>query len=316
MSPTETASAAGAPLGQGHDAARVLRLVILASAAVGGRLPAPLTARLATIGGTLEWAARPRKRRVLAENLGHVLSLPPRDPRVRRAVRAEVISEAQRSADFLWSVAFPECVAEATRIEGLDGLRDALGAGRGAILAGLHIGGWEVVTPLAATLGVQITALVEDDWLAWAVAGIRTRAGLRLVSLGAPPFALASTLRRGGIVAVLADIAKPGMRSVEVTLVGDRIRLPAGPAALARITGAPLVPVAVLPIATRAWRLVLGSPIAAPERSSGAAGELEATQRLADAWTGVLREHPTRWAAVDPLPWVAQPSTGTGGSGR
>jgi lauroyl/myristoyl acyltransferase len=161
-----------------------------------------------------------------------------------------------------------------------------------------------VVTPLAAGMGTEVTALVEDDWLAWAVAGIRARAGLRLVPASTPPFELASALRRGGVVAVLADIARPEMRTFEVTLAGHRIRLPAGPAALSRITAAPIVPVAVLPIATRAWRIVLAEPIPPPPRRGGIAGEIEATQRMADAWTLVLLEYPTAWAAVDPLPWV------------
>jgi lauroyl/myristoyl acyltransferase len=299
-----TTGAPGAPLGQGRDAARVLRRVIMAAAAIGGRLTPGTVERLAAIGGTLEWAARPRKRRILAENLGHVLSLPPGDPAVRRAVRAEIVSEARRSADFLWSVAHPDEVAATTRVEGDEHLRAALAGGTGAIVAGPHVGGWEVVTPLAAGVGAEVTALVEDDWLAWAVAGIRARAGLRLVPASAPPFELASALRRGGVVAVLADIARPEMRSFEVTLVGDRIRLPAGPAALSRITAAPIVPVAVLPIAMRAWRLVFGEPIPPPPRRGGVAGEIEATQRMADAWSGVLLEHPTAWAAVDPLPWA------------
>jgi phosphatidylinositol dimannoside acyltransferase len=293
------------PFGRGPHAARVLRGVIRASAWAGGRLPVEVVARLAAAGGTLEWAARPRKRRILAANLAHALGLPAHDPRVHRAVREEVVWEARRSADFLWSVAFPDRVAAATRVEGADGLERALAGGRGAILAGPHAGGWEVVTPLAARAGVEVTALVEDDWLAWAVAGIRAGAGLRLVPVGTPPHELVSALRRGGIVAVLADQPKPWMRTVEVALFGDRVALPSGPATLARLTGAPLVPFAVLPIAPRAWRVVLGRPLDPPPRAAGGQGDRQLTQALADVWTDVLAAHPTLWAAVDPMPWRA-----------
>ena len=291
------------PFGRGHDAARVLRAVIRASAWAGGRLPAPVAARLAVVGGTLEWAARPRKRRILAANLAHALRLPADDPRVRRAVREELVWEARRSADFLWSVAFPERAAAATRVEGQGGLERVLTAGRGAILAGPHAGGWEVVTPLAARAGVEVTALVEDDWLAWAVAGIRAHAGLRLVPVGTPPHELVSALRRGGLVAVLADQPKPWMRTVEVALFGDPVELPSGAATLARLTGAALIPLVVLPIAPRAWRVVLGEPIDPPRRRAGVEGDRQLTQALADVWTDVLAAHPTLWAAVDPMPW-------------
>ena len=62
-----------ATFGQGRAAAKVLRRVIDGAALVGGRLSPETSERLATIGGTLEWALRRRKRRVLAENLRHAL---------------------------------------------------------------------------------------------------------------------------------------------------------------------------------------------------------------------------------------------------
>jgi hypothetical protein len=51
---------------------------------------------------------RPAKRRRLAENLCHALSLPPNHPEVEALVRREIRNEARRSADFLWALARPD----------------------------------------------------------------------------------------------------------------------------------------------------------------------------------------------------------------
>lgn len=293
-----------APFGRGRTAARVLRRVIGGAAVVGGRLSPRASERGAVVGGTLEWAARPRKRRVLAENLRRALGPDASPAALRAAVREEFVNEARRSGDFLWSVAHPERAADATRIDGEARLRDALVRGRGAILAGPHVGGWEVVVPFSARVrDVPLLALVEDDWLAWAVADIRARGGLATLPVSQSPLQARTVLGRGGVVVMLADFVNAGMRTAEVTLLGERIALPAGSAALARLTGAPLLPFAVLPLDTRAWRTWIGEAIEPPARASGRDGETAALQLLADAWSELLRRHPEQWAAVEPLAW-------------
>jgi lauroyl/myristoyl acyltransferase len=296
------------PFGKGQLAAAVLRRVIAVAAEVGGRLPPRASDRLARIGGTIEWALRPRKRRVLGRNLSYAFgpSVSPRD--LRRAVREEIVNEGRRSADLLWSIRHPDRAARSTRIDGMARLRELLEQGNGLVLAGPHIGGWEVITPFASLVPeVSVTAIVEDDWLAWAVADIRVRSGIDVVSISEPPLRALRALRAGQVLVVLADVAQPDMRSVPVALLDAPVLLPAGPAALARIAGAPIVPFAALPIATRAWRIWVGDPIPAPSRGSGRAGEAAAIQALADAWSQVLRAHPTQWAAVYPMPWLDAP---------
>jgi lauroyl/myristoyl acyltransferase len=304
-SSTQPGSQAPTPFGQGPAAARVLRRVIDVAAMAGGRPPPELSVRLATIGGTLEWAVRRRKRRVLAENLRHALGPEADERALTRATRQEIINEGRRSADLLWAIAHPERAARAIRVEGMQTLRAALARGRGLILAGPHIGGWETIVPLVSTVpDVSVTALVEDDWLAWAMDDVRRRSGLEIVSISEPPLRALNALRAGQVLIVLADVAQPQMRTVEVTLLDAPIRLPAGPAALARISGAPIVPFAALPIDTRAWRMWTGTPIEPPARRSGRDGETAAMQQLADSWSAVIRAHPTQWAAVYPLPWL------------
>jgi KDO2-lipid IV(A) lauroyltransferase len=295
-----------APFGQGPLAARVLRAAIVGASATGGNLPAPLAHRLAAAGATLEWALRPAKRKRLAENLCHTLGLPPNHPAVRELVRREVRNEAARSADFLWALAHQDLLLATTRVEGREHIDASLAAGRGVLLVSTHVGGWEVATALAKkAVPVRTTAVVTDDWLAWAVEGLRVRAGLGIMYDSEPVSKAARLLRDGEAILVLGDYAKEGMRTYPVRLLDAVAELPAGPVALARLCGTPIVPFTVLPDAPRRWRVGIDRPLAPPAREAGEAGERALLQELADRWSVTLRDHAEHWAAVYPMTWRA-----------
>lgn len=295
-----------APFGRGPFAARVLGGVISVASSGAARLPAGATHRLAQAGGTLEWALRASKRRRLAENLGHALGLPPGHPEVRVLVRREIENEARRSADLLWAVARPDEVIATTVVDGTEHLLTALERGRGALFVSAHIGGWEVVTALPhAVIPVPTTAIVTDDWLAWAVAGRRLGVGLGVVYDTEPVTRAASILRDGHVLLVLGDYAKDGMRRYPVRFLDAVAELPAGVATLARLCGAPIVPFVVLPVGPRDWRVDIEPALDPPDRHGGQAAEQNVLQALADRWTAQIRAHPEHWAAVYPIAWRA-----------
>ena len=292
------------PFGQGQVAARVLRSAIVAATATVGRLPTRAAHGLAAVGSTVEWAVRPAKRRRLAQNLCHTLDLPPADPAVQELVRREVRNEGRRSVDLLWALARPDELRRTTSIEGLEHITEALARGNGVLLVSTHVGGWEVATSLARELvPVRTTAVVTDDWLAWAVEGLRARAGLGIMYDSEPVSNAARLLRDGEAILVLGDYAKAGMRTYPVRLLDAIAELPAGPVALARLCGTPIVPFSVLPSAPRQWRVDVERPLWPPSREAGEAGERELLQELADRWTTTLREHAEHWAAVYPMTW-------------
>ena len=294
-----------APFGRGPAAARVLSRVIDGASAVGGLLPAPVAHGVARLGGTLEWAARPAKRRVLAENLGHALGLPPEHPLVKRLVRQEVVNEAHRSADVLWALSRPDELRATTAIEGIRHIREALEHGNGVILSSLHLGGWEVATAIpAVAVPVPTTALVEDDWLAWAIDRHRAAAGLGRLYATAPAREAAAVLRRGHALLVLGETGINMTRSYRVRFLDSEAELPGGTVALARLCGSPIVPFAVLPVGRRRWRVTIEAAVLPPGRHERVAGERRLLQELADRWSAMVRAHPEHWAAVYPIHWV------------
>jgi KDO2-lipid IV(A) lauroyltransferase len=295
-----------APFGKGPLAAHVLRAALWTASAGGARLPASVAHRLARVGGSIEWAVRPSKRRELASNLCHALGLPPDDPAVKRLVRQEVLNEARRSADLVWALGRRDELLATTEIFGEEHIATALERGRGVILVSPHLGGWEVATALPAKIvPVPTTAIVTDDWIAWAMAGLRIDAGLGVLYDSEPIATAASLLRSGQAVLVLGEYAKEGMRTYPTRLLDGVAELPAGPAVLARLCGAPIVPFTVLPLAPRRWRVEIEPPLFPPPRNGGVVAEKALLQELADRWTLTLRTHAEHWAAVYPLTWHA-----------
>jgi KDO2-lipid IV(A) lauroyltransferase len=294
-----------APFGQGPLAARVLRGAIVGASAIAGRLPSGVVYPITRLGGTLEWATRRRKRAILARNLGGALGRSPADPVVRTLVRREILNEARRSADFLWSVARPKEFLAGVRVEDGELLEAARSQGRGVIIVTLHIGGWEIVTPVPRDLlDLPMTVVVTDDWLAWAVAGLRVRSGLEIAYDTEHPSRLLGCLRRGESVFLIADYGKPGMRTYPVRLLEGDVELPAGPATLARLSAAPIVPFVALPDGNRRWCVKILEPVPPPPRAGGRDGERAALQQLADRFGEVLRTDIEHWAAVYPMRWL------------
>jgi lauroyl/myristoyl acyltransferase len=155
----------------------------------------------------------------------------------------------------------------------------------------------------ARVVPVPTTAIVTDDWIAWAVAGLRRDAGLGILYDTEPITKAARLLRNGEALLVLGEYAKESMRTHPVHLLDGVAELPAGAAALARLCGSPIVPFTVLPLAPRRWRVTVEPPLLAPSRNGGVEAEMALLQELADRWSVTLRENAEHWAAVYPMTW-------------
>ncbi len=297
--------------------ADLLGLVIRAAAEICARMPAGLAASLAWFGGQVEWALRPGKRRRLADNLAHATGRTPDDASVRRLVHRNVSAGADRAAGILWALARPELAAGRLEITPRALWDRLLADGRGAVLSTAHFGPFDAAAAISQTLppGAELAVITDENMIGQALHGLRERMGLTILPADAPPRDAARVLSRGGVVVVIADLHRPGMRGHEVRFLDAVCTLPGGAAAVARMGQAPLVPFAVYPAGPRRWRIELGTPIAPRARAAGRADDWRATQELADALSAVIRRTPEQWDAVDPLPWRETPHHDAGPQG-
>jgi KDO2-lipid IV(A) lauroyltransferase len=189
----------------------------------------------------------------------------------------------------------PDLVAR-TRTVHEERLRAPYAAGRGVVAALPHQANWDWAGAWACATGMPLTTVAErlrperlyDGFVAY-----RKSLGMEVLPLtgGDPPLGvLADRLRAGGFVCLLAD-RDLGRSGLDVTLCDAAARMPAGPALLARETGAALVPT-TLRYAGECLELTFHEEVGV---GPGADGIATATQRVADAFTAGLRAAPEDW---------------------
>ncbi|WP_028927722.1 phosphatidylinositol mannoside acyltransferase [Pseudonocardia acaciae] len=199
-------------------------------------------------------------------------------------------------------------------VAGVAHLETALARGRGVIAALTHSGNWDVagvwlVRALAergepASL-VTVAERLRPDSLYNRFVAYRESLGFEVLAVdgGARMVAtLAARLRQNRVVCLVAD-RELGGGGIEVDLCGEPARLPAGPAQLARHTGAALLPFGCWFTPT-GWGLRFHPPVEVPHAVAARKADQVTTQAMADAFALDLTEHPTDWHMLQPV-WSA-----------
>jgi KDO2-lipid IV(A) lauroyltransferase len=188
-------------------------------------------------------------------------------------------------------------------VSGYHRIEAAFESGVGPIVVLPHLGAWEWAAAwLDRVKGERVTAVVERlepaDVFEWFV---RLRRGYGIDVVPAGPDAmtrLVAAVRDRRIVCLLSDRDLSG-NGVEVEFFSERTTLPAGPALLARRTGAPLLPAAVY--FRGRGRLAVVGPAVQPDLSVKLRQDIaRMTQELATALEGLIAEAPDQWHLLGP----------------
>lgn len=218
------------------------------------------------------------------------------------------VQQVFRSYGLYWMESFrlaatdPGALDAAMSWEGVGHVEDALSAGRGAIMALPHLGGWDFGGAWFASAGYPATVVVEaldpPELFEWFTER-RRASGLTVVPYGpAAGGAILRALRRNELVGLLCDrdLARTG---VEVDFFGERTTLPAGPATLALRTGAALLPTAVY-FQGRGHLGVIRSPVATDRRGRLRDDIARVTQELAGELESLIGRAPEQWHLLQP----------------
>jgi len=263
-------------------------------------LPAALAYALARAVARAFWHASAARREAVLANLARVVpTLPPRE---REALARRLFANFAEALVDSWRAERAGAgQAPTVEIEGDEGLRAAVRSGDGVLLWSAHLGNWELAAGELARRGYAVSAIArphEDEGLERWFARRRAAAGVRVVARCPGAIEARRVLRRHGLLALLGDRRFEGQGRA-VPFFGRPARLPAAPLALARRTGARVVPGFVVREGRGRYRVHL-------EPALEVSGE-GALRELARALERHVGAHPDQWYVFErvwdePLP--------------
>ena len=249
-------------------------------------LPDRLTERTGQGLARLVFAVRPKARRAVEANLARLMPLA--GPAVRRDhARAAFEHFALSLIDFLRLKRLdPAALAAAIEVRGAPHLDAALRAGRGVIVLSAHFGNWEWGAAYLSNAGARLHLVARPHASPWVEAFFaRSRREHGVSVIPGPPLwpAVARALRGGHWVALMGDRGGQGARG----------SVCAWAAALARRTGALVLPAVMVRLAPGRYAACFEAPLSAEACASGG---------YRAALDPYFRQYPGQWLAFEPAP--------------
>ena len=281
------------------------------AAALVQRLPERLVYFGAVVGGEFAYLAWRRRREITKSNFAIVLGRPAKDPAVARVARRAFRNFGKYLTEIM---RFPSMgkaeLHDLVRIDPISSqnLQSAHDRGRGIIFVSAHFGNFELGGARIAQ-DIPLTVVADElenvrlmDFL---VANREHKNVVILPPQGATRRVLAA-LRRNEMVGFMMDLGPRAheLDNVDAMFFGVRTAFPTIAAALARVSGAPIIVAAVTRDRDNSFKGVALRPIFV-ERTKQAAADLErATQAIVHALEGLMRPEPDQWYIFRPM-WPA-----------
>ena len=187
-------------------------------------------------------------------------------------------------------------------IEGIDSYRRLRAERKGAIIATAHMGSFEVGMTALQEVEKRIHVVFQRDPNSL-FETLRSDFRQRMGIIEAPVddgigvwLRLREALLADEVVAIQADRVMPGQVGLKTRFMDGHMLLPEGPAKLAAITGAPIVPVFVIRLADGRVRIFIEEAIRVS--SADQVAIVEAIGKLAEVMERYVRQYPHQWLVV------------------
>ncbi len=187
-------------------------------------------------------------------------------------------------------------IARLVKFEGLDNLTSALARGKGVILLVAHIGNWELLGAVWGLMGHRVYSFFLDariDSLGKLLNDLRQSRGIKLI----PRAELKKSvhcLKQNAMLGVIAD-QDGGENGIYTEFFGETVSAPRGPAALARSTGAAIVPNFLIRNSDDTYTMIMHKPIIMVKTDSKEADIRAYTERFLKIYERLIRQYPKQW---------------------
>lgn len=279
-----------------------------AGATLVQRLPKRLIYACAVAGGELGYLLWHSKRAIAKANIGVVLGRPETDPEVARVARRSFRNFAKYLTEIM---RFPSLgPRDLERLVAIDPqsfahLRAARDHGRGLIFVSVHFGNFELGgARIAQEIPLTVVADdLENQRLMDFLVANRQHKNVNILTPEGSAKRVLAALRRNEMVGFMMDLGPRAQQldNVLVDFFGRPAAFPTIAAALARVSGAPIVVAATRRERDNTFRGVALRPLFV-ERTKEAARDLEsATQAIMRGIETLVRPDPDQWYIFRPM---------------
>ncbi|WP_110954115.1 lysophospholipid acyltransferase family protein [Anaerosinus massiliensis] len=258
-------------------------------------LPVSLQNKIGAFIGHTTWMVVPAKRKWMAvQNIVAALG-------VEQAAAAEVAKCSwTRFGKMLMEVmAFPKIkknVDHYVKIQGKEYMEQALAYGNGVVLATAHSGNWELLGGALALHGYPIVAVAQKQTngdMDRLINEYRTMVGMHVTYKNGVR-EMIKMLGQGSVIGLLMD-QDAGNDGVELEFFGRRAFCPQGPAFLARMKNAPLLPTFITENTDGTHTILIQEPFFVEKTEDKQRDIKETTKKLTEIIEKHIQKHPTEW---------------------
>jgi KDO2-lipid IV(A) lauroyltransferase len=262
-------------------------------------LPKPALDAVAGCVAIALYCFSPDRRRTVRQNLEGI-GIKPSRASIYGIFRAHTANIIEMVAASRWG---PGRLEGRFEFEGKEALDAAIAEGKGVILITQHTGSWETGAVFLNEMGyrLHVVAGVQlSPLLTHAAKKAKEKIGIEVINPEDSSRKLIRALSSGGILALLVD-GNVYTGGTEVVFFGRPMRLPEGPARLARASGAPILAGYCRRLAAGRYRIHLERIVSVDE--IGSLSESEALARIYGAVERFIRENADQWIMFRPF-WM------------
>ncbi|MCK5306562.1 MAG: lysophospholipid acyltransferase family protein [Candidatus Omnitrophica bacterium] len=183
-------------------------------------------------------------------------------------------------------------------VTGQENLDAVLGEGRGALLAGFHVGNGGFAASLLALKGYPVNIVVWKDInkrVDNLFQAIRQSKGVRIIYSRHAPKGVLEALKRNEIAAMTLDLSG-GNKGVRLKCWGKEIRIARGAFVFAQKQGVPILPAVIIRRSDDTHKIIIGKPVKVKLKQNKEKGfEKESAVGIFNFFKGYIEEHPEQW---------------------
>ncbi len=272
------------------------------------RLPRSLTLVIGGWLGTLVYYLAPQQRELACEHLRDCLTFS--DERRVKAVAKQCFENLGKTVvEFMQLPRLDkQQIQQYVTFEGVEHVQQALARGKGAIILTGHFGNWELLAASISATVAPLTPIVRElrsARLNALVSSYREKSGYRTIDRDTGVRHALRCLKRNELLGIVADV-DTAVSGVFVDFFGRRAYTPYSPVAIARKTGAAILPTFIVRQPDGSHHAIIEPPLALKRTSMKEKDLVANTQKFTKIIESYIRRYPTQWIWMHRR-WKTQP---------